>query len=156
MLHRRYELPLGLATGQHERMNTQLRRQLSVAIENQPGRLGHIGRLLAAHSIHIDAVSVIDNVEQGMVRLMTSDPTRARAVLKEAGLPTVEAEVLAVEVTDRIGNLASVGEALAAANINIEYAYASTAQIGQAALLILKTINPQKACDLLASVGDTA
>lgn len=135
-------------------MNTQLRRQLSVAIENEPGRLGHIARLLAARSIHIDAVSVINNVEQGMVRLMTNDPAKARSVLEEAGLPTVEAEVLAVEVTDSIGNLAAVGEALAAADINIEYAYASTAQIGQAALLILKTTSPQKALDTLRAVGD--
>jgi hypothetical protein len=135
-------------------MNTQLRRQLSVAIENEPGRLGHIGRLLAEHAIHIDAVSVINNVEQGMVRLMTSDPTAARAALQAGGLPTVEAEVLAVEVTDRVGNLAAVGEALAAAGINIEYAYASTAQVGQPALLILKTTSPQKARDTLSGVGD--
>ena len=80
-------------------MITELRRQLSVAIENEPGRLGHIGRMLAARGIHIDAFSVIDNVEQGMVRLMTSDPTAARAALKTEGLPVVETEVLAVERT---------------------------------------------------------
>ncbi len=135
-------------------MNTQLRRQLSVAIENEPGRLGHMARLLASRSIHIDAVSVINNVEQGMVRLMTGDPAKARAALEEAGLPAVEAEVLAVEVTDRVGNLAAVGEALAAAGINIEYAYASSAQVGQPALLILKTTNPQKANEVLRAVGD--
>lgn len=136
-------------------MITELRRQLSVAIENEPGRLGHIGRMLAARGIHIDAFSVIDNVEQGMVRLMTSDPTAARAALKAGGLPVVEAEVLAVEMTDRTGNLAAVGEALAMAGINIEYAYASTAEIGQPARLILKTTSPQKARDALAAVGDS-
>jgi hypothetical protein len=138
-----------------EGMNTQLRRQLSVAIENEPGRLGHIGRLLAQHAIHIDAVSVLNNVEQGMVRLMTNDPVAARAALKEGGLPTVEAEVLAVEVTDAVGNLASVGEALAGAGINIEYAYASSAHVGLPALLILKTTNPQKARDTLLAIGDS-
>jgi hypothetical protein len=135
-------------------MNTQLRRQLSIAIENEPGRLGHVARLLATGSIHIDAISVINNVEQGMVRLMTGDPARARTILEEAGLPAVEAEVLAVEVTDSVGNLAAVGEALAGAGINIEYAYASTAQVGQPALLILKTTSPQKARDVLSAVGD--
>jgi hypothetical protein len=135
-------------------MITELRRQLSVAIENEPGRLGQIGRLLAAQGIHIDAFSVIDNVEQGMVRLMTSDPAAARTVLKAAGLPVVEAEVLAIEMTDRVGNLASVGEALAAAGINIEYAYASTAQVGQPARLILKSNHPQRAREVLATVGD--
>jgi hypothetical protein len=135
-------------------MITELRRQLSVAIENEPGRLGQIGRLLAAQGIHIDAFSVIDNVEQGMVRLMTSDPAAARAILKTSGLPVVEAEVLAIEMTDRVGNLAAVGEALAAAGINIEYAYASTAPVGQPARLILKSNNPHQAREVLAAVGD--
>ncbi|MEA3211171.1 MAG: hypothetical protein QOE70_4228 [Chthoniobacter sp.] len=140
---------------QFNTMITELRRQLSVAIENEPGRLGQIGRLLAVRGIHIDAFSVIDNVEQGMVRLMTSDPAAARAALKEGGLPVVEAEVLAVEMSDRVGNLAAVGEALAAAGINIEYAYASTAEIGQPARLILRTTSPQKAREVLAAVGDS-
>src|SRR5262249_50608267 len=128
--------------------------QLSVAIENQPGRLGQVGRLLAALGIHIDAFSIIDNVEQGMVRLMTSDPSAAREALKSAGLPVVEAEVLALEMTDRVGNMAAVGEALAAAGINIEYAYASTAEVGQPARLILKTSRPADASKVLAALRD--
>jgi hypothetical protein len=135
-------------------MITRLERQLSVAIENEPGRLGHIGRLLAQHAIHIDAFSVINNVEQGMLRLMTSDPPAARAVLKAEGLPFVEAEVLSAEMTDCVGGLAAVGEALATAGINIEYAYASTTRIGQPVRLILKTTNLQKACEILGALGD--
>ena len=135
-------------------MIVQIRRQLSVAIENQPGRLGQIGRLLAARGIHIDAFSVIDNVEQGMVRLMTNDQVAARQALKEAGLPVVEVEVLAIEMTDRAGNLALVGEALAAANINIEYAYASSADAGLPARLILKSSAPADACRVLEAIGE--
>jgi hypothetical protein len=136
-------------------MLTEIRRQLSVAIENEPGRLGQVGRLLASLGIHIDAICVIDNIEQGMVRLMTSDPAAAREALKAEGLPVVEAEVLAVQVTDQVGNLAAVGEALAAAGINIEYAYASTAEVGQPALLILRTPGIQRARDvLLAALGE--
>ena len=134
-------------------MIVQIRRQLSVAIENQPGRLGQVGRLLAAAGIHIDAFSVIDNVEQGMVRLMTSDPSSARAILQGGGLPVVEVEVLAIEMTDRAGNLAVVGETLAAAEINIEYAYASTAEIGQPARLIVKCANPAKARTVLTGIA---
>ncbi len=135
-------------------MQVQLRRQLSVAIENQPGRLGQVGRLLAGLGIHIDAFSSIDNIEQGMVRLMTSDPSAAREALKSAGLPVVEAEVLALEMKDRVGNMAAVGEALAAAGINIEYAYASTAEVGQPARLILKTSRSGDASKVLAALRD--
>jgi hypothetical protein len=56
--------------------------------------LGGLARLLSGRGIHIDAFSVIDNVEYGMVRLMTSDPKTARAVLKSAGFQMIEAAVL--------------------------------------------------------------
>ena len=136
-------------------MTIDIQRQVSVAIENQPGRLGQIGRLLAGRGLHIAAFSVIDNVEQGMVRLMTSDPAAAREALRSAGLPVVEVEVLVVEMMDGIGNLALLGEALAAADINIEYAYASTAEIGRPGRLIVKTANPRSARDVLASLRES-
>lgn len=137
-------------------MKATLRRQLSVAIENEPGRLGAVARMLSAKGIHIDAFSIIDNVEHGMVRLMTSDPDAAKTIIKAAGLPVVEASVLSVEMTDRTGNLALVGETLSAAGVNIEYAYASTAHEGVPANLILKTAYPDLACRALAKLDERA
>lgn len=133
-------------------MKIHIVRQISVAIENQPGRLGRIGRLLAEQGIHISAFSVIDNVEQGMVRLITSDPTMTRETLKADGLPVVEADVLSIELLDGMGNLARVGEALAAAEINIEYGYATSAEMGRPGLLIVKTANPKLALKILEGV----
>lgn len=133
-------------------MNIHLQRQLSVALENQPGRLAGISRLLAAGGIHIEAVCVIDNVEQGMVRLMTSDAAAARGILEGAGFPVVEAEVLAIETKDRLGKLAAISEALATAGINIEYAYASVDHEGARTRLILKTAQPRRAEEVLAAL----
>ena len=133
-------------------MKINIVRQISVAIENQPGRLGRIGRLLTKQGIHISAFSVIDNVEQGMVRLITSDPTMTRETLKADGLPVVEADVLSIELLDGMGNLALVGETLAAAEINIEYGYATSAEMGRPGLLIVKTANPQLALKILEGV----
>ncbi len=135
-------------------MQVDIQRQLSIAIENQPGRLGQVGRLLAGRNIHIRAFSVIDNVEQGMVRLVTDNPTATREALIGAGLPVVEAEVVVLEMTDGVGNLATVGEALAKADINIEYAYASTAERGRPAMLILKTAYPAATRDALAQTQE--
>jgi hypothetical protein len=135
-------------------MDIDINRQISVAIENQPGRLGQIGRLLAEQKIHISAFSVIDNVEQAMVRLITGDPTAARAALQNAGLPVVEVEVLVIEMSDSLGTLALIGETLAAADINIEYAYSSTAPVGNRGRLIVKTANPRAAKEVLVALGD--
>lgn len=78
-------------------MKAHIRRQLSVAIENEPARLAAVACLLAAQGIHIDAFTIIDNVEHGMVRLMTSDPDAAKSIIKVSGLPIVETAVLSAK-----------------------------------------------------------
>ena len=135
-------------------MKITLQHQLSIALENQPGRLALVSRLLADHCINIDALSVIDNVEQGMVRMLTSDPTAARRLVEAGGFPLVEAEVLAIYTTDRLGRLAAISEALAVAGINIEYAYATIDHHGAQTLLVLKTSRPKKAREILAALPE--
>jgi hypothetical protein len=135
-------------------MHLQLSRQLSIALENQPGRLAAIARLLAEHQINIEAICVIDNVEQGMVRLMTSDASEARALIESAGFHVVEAEVLTIELTDKLGKLAFISAALAAGNVNIEYAYGSVDHAGAKTRVILKTSHAAKAREILATLRD--
>lgn len=136
-------------------MQIHLGRQLTVALENQPGRLAYICNLLAGGGVHIDGVCVIDNVEQGVVRLMTNHPVEARAILEHAGLHVVEAEVLVLELTDQLGKLARLSEALGQAGINIEYAYATVDHVGAKTRLILKTQKARKAHEILAELGES-
>ena len=126
-------------------MNADIQRQISVAIENQPGRLGRVCRMLAERGVAISGFSVIDNIEQGMMRLVVDDPTAARNALDEAGLPVVEAEVLTIEIANGVGALADIGESMARAEINIEYAYATCLEAGEATKLVLKTADAYEA-----------
>ena len=135
-------------------MTVHLQRQLSVALENQPGRLAAISRLLADGGIYIEAVCVIDNVEQGVVRLITDNPVNSRTILERAGCHVVEAEVLTLELTDQLGKLAMISEALAAASINIEYAYASVDHAGAQTRLILKASRAREAQEVLLALND--
>jgi hypothetical protein len=136
-------------------MKIAIQHQLSIALENQPGRLAQVGRLLAEREVNIEAVSVIDNVEQGMVRLITSDHNAARDAVVTHGFPAVEAEVLAIITTDRLGRLAEIAQALADARINIEYAYASVDHHGAQTLLIMKTSRPRKAYEILVKLPES-
>ena len=135
-------------------MKIHLQHQLSVALENQPGRLARMASVLAEHGIHIEALCVIDNVEQGMVRMMTSDPVAARAAAEAEGFPAVEAEVLVVLTTDRLGRLATIAQALAVGGINIEYAYASIDHLGAQTRLVLKTSHPRRALEILHALPE--
>ena len=131
------------------RMHCTVERQLSVAIENQPGRLAAICATLAAHKINIRNLSVVDNIEQGMIRLVPSDPTLCRKLLVEQGLYVVEAEVMVVILKDWPGELGRLSEALASAHINIEYAYGTEDSSEKEMRLVLKVSQIPKAVEIL-------
>ncbi len=130
-------------------MNYKTQRQLTVALENQPGRLAAICRKMAEHGINIKDLTVLDNVEQGVIRLVTSDPTLTRKVLQEEGLYIVEAEVLVVDLRDTPGKLALLAESLAQAQINIDYAYGSEDPSEEKMRVILKVSSIAKASEVL-------
>ncbi|MBV8967562.1 MAG: hypothetical protein JO331_00680, partial [Verrucomicrobia bacterium] len=111
-------------------MKIHVERQITVALENQPGQLASICDLLGKHAINIEAICVIDSIEQGVVRLLTSDPENCKAVLQQHGFYVIEGEVLVLDLFDRIGKLASIGTALAEARINIDYVYGSVEHAG--------------------------
>jgi len=136
-------------------MKYAVQRQLSIAIENQPGRLAAVGRALAAESINIRDLSVVDNVEQGMIRLITSDAARCKVVLSKLGLYVVEADVLEVILTDTPGKLAVLSQALADAQINIDYAYGSEDRSQEHIRIILKVSNLAKACQVIDAFPDS-
>src|SRR4051794_843096 len=130
-------------------MNYIIQRQLSVAIENQPGRLAAIGKAMAGHGINIKDLSVVDNVEQGMIRLITSDPAACKALLLQQGLYVVEADVLVFILKDSPGKLAVLCQALADAKINIDYAYGSEDSSEEHVRIVMKVSNLEKACQVI-------
>lgn len=132
-----------------------LKRQLTVSLQNQPGRLAEVSELIAKHGFNIEALCVIDNNEQSVVRLLVDDPARCKDALIDAGFYVVEAEVLALPVADRRGKLAEVTRALAAAHLNIDYAYATVdhADHAQRSLIILKVSNTRLAEQVLQAMA---
>lgn len=134
-------------------MNYSIQRQLSVAIENQPGRLAAVSRAMADHGINIQDISIVDNVEQGMIRFVTNDPERCKTLLLGQGLYVVEAEVLVIDLPGAPGQLAVVSQALADAKINIDYAYGSEDPAGNRMRLVLKVSNAAKAIETIAALS---
>src|SRR5258706_11888122 len=136
-------------------MNYTIHRQLSVAIENQPGRLAAIAKAMAGAGINIKDLSVIDNVEQGMMRLVTSDPPACKALLLKEGFYVVEADVLVFILKDTPGKLALLCQALADARINIDYAYGSEDPSQEHVRIVLKVSNLERACEVIQSLQET-
>lgn len=98
-------------------------RQIAVFVENQPGKLMPIMKILADNDISIMSVCVADTSDYGLVRLIVDKPQTAKEVLKEKGIAVRTTEIVAVELLNVPGGLCRVLEAVAEAGVNIEYIY---------------------------------
>lgn len=112
--------------------------QIAVFLENKSGRLAEITRVLAEKDINIRALSVADTADFGILRLIVDKVDKAKQVLKENGFTVGKTNVIAVEVPDRAGGLASVLKTIEAAKLNVEYMYAFVNKSGENAVLIFR------------------
>jgi hypothetical protein len=126
-------------------------KQISVFLENKPGRLANVLSALAKQKVNVTALTVMDSHEHSVLRFVSDDQERSRSILKELSIPFAESEVLLVELKNQPGELAHVCETLGAEHINIEYAYCSSGGRNGRTLGILKVGNPAKASKVLGS-----
>jgi len=97
--------------------------QISVSLENSPGKFLAISEFLGAEGINIRAISVADTSDISTVRFVTDNPQKTVNVLRSHGYSLKETEVLAIEVPDHPGGLQAVLKPLKAADINVLYLY---------------------------------
>jgi len=127
--------------------------QISVFLENKPGRLAQVTEVLRQNNIDISAISVADTSEFGIVRMIVDKPKEAVSALKAAKFPVSTTEVLAVEVSDKPGGLNFALQVLNEANISIEYLYSFIKRNGDKALILFRIEDSAKAVKVLQSAG---
>jgi len=98
-------------------------KQLSVSLENVPGKFLDVSERLGAEGINIRAISVADTSDISTVRFVADDPEKTANVLRSYGYSTKETDVIAVEVPDHPGGLQAVLKPLKGASINVLYLY---------------------------------
>jgi hypothetical protein len=101
-------------------------KQVSVFLENKPGRLANVLSALAKEKVNVTALSVMDSHEHSVLRLVSSDPAKTKEVLDGLNVNHAEADVLMVELKNQPGALAHLCEQLAGEHVNIDYAYCSS------------------------------
>jgi hypothetical protein len=127
-------------------------KQLSIFIENQPGRLVAMLDVLAQKQISIRALSISETAEFGIVRVILSDPGEGLDALRQAGFTTRMDEILSAEIPDVPGGLLnSVARPLADAGVNLKYFYAYIEPVTDKAVAVLKTDDIEKAEEVLKS-----
>ncbi len=127
-------------------------RQISVFIENQSGRLSEVAKLLGESDINIRALSLADTSDFGILRLIVDKPDNAYKILKDNDFTVGRTEVIAVEVPDRPGGLASVLNALSHEGVNVEYMYAFVHK-GDTAAMIFRFDDTDMAAKVIENAG---
>ncbi|KAB2954308.1 amino acid-binding protein [Heliorestis acidaminivorans] len=128
-------------------------QQISIFLENKSGRLATLTHTLSEEKINIRALSIADTTDFGILRLIVDRPDEAYLALKKAGFTVSETSVIALEVPDHPGGLASIMEIMAGAEINIEYLYALPEKKTDNALVIFRVEKIDKAIEVLKNNG---
>ena len=116
---------------------------------NKPGVIAKVLSEFAQAKINIIAITMMDSVEHGVMRVVFDSPGKARQVLQKLNLPFNETEVLSVTLNNESGALAAVAEKLAKNHINISYAYCTAGAKGGRTTGVLKVANVDKAIKTL-------
>ena len=124
-------------------------RQISVFLENRTGRLAEVTRALGDTSVNIRAMAVADTSEFGILRLLVDKPDDAVRALNEHGLTVRLTDVIAVEIVDRPGGLATILALLHGKGVNVEYMYAFLERHRDNAILVFRFEDPEAAIEIL-------
>lgn len=128
-------------------------KQISVFLENHPGKLAEFAAVLSAQKINLRAISVAEAADFGIVRIIVDDVFNAVTILKGENYICSITDVLAVEVQDKPGMLANMIGILGAEGINIEYMYNIFGKKADAAYMILRTNEGTRAAQILETKG---
>jgi hypothetical protein len=127
--------------------------QLSVFVENKPGKLALVIETIAAAGIDLRALSIADTADFGVLRVIVDKPEAAREALAGRGCIVKVNRVLPVSIDDAPGSLAKTLRVLADAGVDVQYLYAFVAHGKDMAYVILRVEDNAAAADALESAG---
>jgi hypothetical protein len=128
-------------------------KQIVISIENSPGRLCEVTEALGKAGINLRALNLVDTGAFGQLRLLVSDVANARRILMKMQIPAYINEVVAAEIADKPGSLASVLRPLRDANVNVIFMYAFIGFSSDQAVMIFRFSDNDKAVEVLQQKG---
>jgi len=134
-------------------MNMVAIKQISIFMENKPGRMARVAKALGDAGVNIRALTIAEAGDFGVVRMVVDDTDKGYKVLREEGFTVTETDVLAVEIKDSPGGLYEIANTLGENNINVDYAFAFVTAKAERAMLILRVDDVKRATEVLNEAG---
>lgn len=122
-------------------------KQLSIFLENRTGRINEVAKILADNGINMQAFSMAETADFGLLRLIVPDADKAVEVLRAADFAVMVTDVVCLNCPNVPGALSAVLEKLAANNVFIEYMYAFSD--GETANVVIRPDNIEEAVKVL-------
>jgi len=128
-------------------------KQLSIFVENKPGKINKITGILEKEKINLKAMTIADSGTFGIVKIITDNNRKAFDILKRANFLVTLQDVVVVEIPDKVGAFHKVAKTLEDEKINIEDAYGFIIEEGEKAALILKVPETERVEKILKKQG---
>jgi len=128
--------------------------QFSVFLVNKPGVLAAVTNELTRARVNLLALTLMDSMEHGVLRIVCDKPEKAREVLGRTHDRWTETDVMVLDLPNQPGAFALVAEKLADQHINISYAYATAGAPRGRTTAVFKVADMKKAAKILQGVGN--
>lgn len=127
--------------------------QISIFLENKPGRLAAVMKVLKDAGTDLRAFTIADTTDFGIVRIIAADTDKALKALKDNDFTATANKILGVTIPDHPGELYKIIEMLQETNVNIEYSYSFMGSRPNEADIAIRTQNNEAAEQVLSAKG---
>jgi hypothetical protein len=128
-------------------------KQVSVFLENKSGRLNEVTQILGDAGLNLSAFTIADTSDFGILRVIVSDPVKAKDLLKKNNFAVQITEVVLVKIKNQPGGLAKMLNVLNAEHVFIEYMYAFS-HSDETAVIVLRPTDLKKCFEILQNHQD--
>lgn len=128
-------------------------KQLTIFVENKFGRIADILETLGNNHVDIKALSIADTTDYGLMRMIVSDPAKAKELLVDAGVTVKITDAIAVPLDHTPGGLSKIIALLKTEGISVRYLYAFVGGKENGACVVMKTDKPGETVTVLSQNG---
>jgi hypothetical protein len=135
------------------RLAGPLVKQFSIFLPNKVGAMLDIVKLLSTRNTHVVALSIAEQTDSAIARVVVSDPETVENIFREHEVAFGVSEMVVVEMQEVATELSKLLAALLMAEVNLHFSYPLLTRPHGLAALALHVDDAECACSVLQGEG---